>query len=158
MKDQNIWTRGSHNGSQGANRATVIYHVPVPHHLREPKLNSVVWNTAAALKASASSHPAAHTHDNAHTADDSSHAFVVYLDYLTARGEYTPPMVAAMHNCSLPHHVEKLQSALHVDTPSLQEPIANLVNEFKDRFLADVPAGLSPEKGWCASCNTIKAW
>ena len=123
-------------------------YVPVPHHLRESYLNSIVWNTAAALKASgATGTPAARTYAaDAHSADDADHAFVVYLDYSTAFQQYDAPVVAAMHDCSLPHHIEELQSALHVDTPSLQQPIADLVHEFSDRFPADVPSGLPPDR------------
>ena len=136
--------------------AGIDKYVPVPHHLRESYLNSVVWNTAAALKAKASGHPAAHTYSNAHTADDSGHAFVVYLDYLTANGDYTPPVVAAMHNCSLPHHIEDMQPSLRVDTPSMQQPIADLLDEFSDRFPADVPAGLPPERAGVSHAIPLK--
>ena len=114
--------------------------VPVPPHLRESSLNSVVWNTAAALCKQS---------EQEVSASDASPAFLVYLQ--DAKATELAAMMQEQadvpaHDNSLPHHIDTLQTGFQCHTEGLQAPIAELIHEFKDRFPADVPAGLPPER------------
>ena len=124
--------------------------IPVPSHFRDAVLNSVVHNTAAALRTGGKD-----------SDSDYSHAFVVHLNAVAASGDYLPaPPPHPVHNPLLPHHIDddddEQGDQLHVETESLRSDITNLVDEFADRFPADVPGGLPPDRPGVAHAIPLK--
>ena len=112
---------------------------PIPLHLRQATLNSVVRNTAAALR---------HAHADPDAHSEVSHAFMVYVSHALPEQDYMPAYAAAAHDSTLPHHIEAMPPAednpLHVENESMVKDITELVANYSDRFPAEMPAGLPP--------------
>ena len=118
---------------------------PLPDKFKCAALNSVVANTAAYIR----SQHAKGVHG------DADHAFMVYLSDVLPEQDFMPSVTAATHDNTMPHHVS--DSDLHVETQTLRADIANLVSEFSDRFPADIPAGLPPEREGVAHAIPLKS-
>ena len=125
------------------------YAVPVPHHLKQSMLNSVVHNTAADF--------IQNKQQNTYT--DISHMFLVQLNNVDSTQDYLrPPMCSAAISTDQPHTVDDSEpQGIQIETESLRTDIEQLLHEFQDRFPADIPAGLPPDREGVAHAIPLKS-
>ena len=139
--------------------------VPVPHHLKHNDYNSMINNTIADVQEKVRSG------ENDHDADGVDHMFIVYV---TEQNNYTVEeldvAVAALVSVDnmMPHcrqapsipvkdtNTQDTQDELHVEDQSMHAEIRKLVQELSDRFPAELPDGLPPERPGIAHAIPLK--
>ena len=138
--------------------------VPVPPHLKDAQLNSLINNTIAEIQKSV------HTGTNQTSDNPVTHMFMVYVSEssdLINSVDYQQAVAASISIDNMqPHTVPSTStnanaatdqdSDLHVHTEALRADIKQLVEEFKDRFPQDLPAGLPPYREGVAHAIPIK--
>ena len=151
--------------------------MPVPVHLRSVPLNSMIANTIA------QQHQAAANGTNDTDSNPTTHMFMVYV---TQPSEGSPATVAATiaaydlhsvvaasvsidnmqphtvhaNSAMMPSEAAPVDDAgtetLHVEIEGMRAEVTGVVQDFKDRFPSDMPAGLPPDRPGIAHTIPIK--
>ena len=150
--------------------------MPVPVHMRSAPLNSIIANTIAQQQ------QAAADGTNASDPNPTTNMFMVYVTQPVAGAPNLAATIAAYDLHSVvaasvsidnmqPHTVhansammpseaapvdDEGTETLHVEIEGMRAEVTRVVQDFKDRFPLDIPAGLPPERPGIAHTIPIK--